>query len=45
MKLMIKELRIAAGLTQQELANALSIPQRTHGSYEREERTLTLKLS
>ena len=32
LKLMIKELRIAAGLTQQELANAPSIPQRTYGS-------------
>lgn len=45
MKLMLKELRIAAGLTQQELANALNIPLRTYGSYEREERALTLKLS
>lgn len=45
MKLMLKELRIAAGLTQRELANALNIPERTYGSYEREERTITLKLS
>lgn len=45
MKLMLKELRIAAGLTQQELADALNIPQRTYGSYEREERALSLKLS
>lgn len=42
---MLKELRIAAGLTQQELVNALNIPQRIYGSYEREGRTLTLKLS
>ena len=45
MKLMLQELRKAAGLSQQELAEALGMPCRTYGSYEREERSINLKLA
>lgn len=45
MKLMLKELRKAAGLSQQDLADALGMPCRTYGSYEREERSINLKLA
>lgn len=45
MKLMLQELRKAAGLSQQEIADALGMPRRTYGSYEREERSINLKLA
>lgn len=45
MKLMLRELRKAAGLSQQEIAEALGMPRRTYGSYERGERSINLKLA
>ena len=43
MKLRMKEIRVRKGLGQKEVAAALGIPVRRYGSYEREERTLSLR--
>lgn len=45
MKLMLQELRKAAGLSQQEIAEELGMPRRTYGSYERGECSINLKLA
>lgn len=45
MKLMLQELRKAAGLSQQEIAEALCMPRRTYGSYERGERSINLNFA
>lgn len=42
MKLALKELRKRAGLTQRELAKRLNVDWRTYGSWERQERMLSL---
>ena len=43
MRLMLKELRKRAGYSQKELADRLGVDWRTYGSWEREERALSLK--
>ena len=43
MKLMLKELRIRAGFSQQDLAEKLGIPSRTYGAWERGENAINLK--
>lgn len=43
MRLMLKELRRAAGFSQQELADKLRIPCRTYGAWERGESAINLK--
>ena len=43
MKLMLKELRIEAGYSQQDLAEKLGIPSRTYGAWERGENAIHLK--
>lgn len=42
MKLALKELRKRAGLTQRELADRLDVDWRTYGSWERQERMISL---
>lgn len=43
MKLMLKELRIKAGFSQQDLAEKLGIPSRTYGAWERGENAINLR--
>lgn len=43
MKLMLKELRIKEGFSQQDLAEKLGIPSRTYGAWERGENAINLR--
>lgn len=43
MNLQMKSLRIRCGLKQEEIAERLQMPVRRYGSYERQERTLSLE--
>lgn len=43
MKLRMKQIRDARGLSQQEVADRVGMPVRRYGSYEREERNINLK--
>lgn len=43
MKLKLKQIRVGLGLSQQDVAARLNMPVRRYGSYEREERSLSLR--